>query len=171
MVLPLSVRRRAEFTPAEDFMLRILREGLPEVRVQSLIPLDATYPMVVVRRTANFGDWEGDSRFIDVAHIDVQCFTEDPDGDADGAILSEAVRCVLRDAVGTVIPGYGTFAKCRMTDDPRRVTDWATSTGPVQYADLPTGVWRYETGYRVSFRKPRTGYDIAPDPDPVIDTP
>ena len=40
-----------------------------------------------------------------------------------------------------------------MTSAPRRVTDWTTATGSVQYADPPTGVWRYETQYRVGIRQ------------------
>ncbi len=54
------------------------------------------------------------------------------------------------------MPGRGHLTRVQMTSAPRRVTDWATATGPVQYADLPTGVWRYETQYRIGIRKPHT---------------
>jgi hypothetical protein len=71
-------------------------------------------------------------------------------------MLAEAVRVALRDAWldHHSVPGRGHIVRVDMTSAPRRVTDWATATGPVQYADLPTGVWRYETAYRIAIRRP-----------------
>lgn len=155
--IPPEVRALAELSPVEDLLLPILREGLPGVRVQSLITADQRFPLVMPRRLPHFGQWAADSRFTDEADINVQCFAEDPNGDEDAAILSEAVRVVLRDAglAGKVVPGRGRIISVAMTSAPRRATDWATATGPVQYADLPTGVIRYETQYRIAIRKPR----------------
>ncbi|MEU7905885.1 hypothetical protein [Actinoplanes sp. NPDC049118] len=148
----------AELSPVEDVMLWLLRAALPGVSVQSLIWIDQTFPMVLVRRAPSFGEWAGDTRFLDSADVIVHAFCTDPNGDEDAAILSEAVRVALRDAWlhHTVVPGRGNLIRVEMTSAPRRVTDWATATGPVQYADLPTGVWRYETQYRVAIRKPRS---------------
>lgn len=155
MALPQAIKDLAELSPVEDVLLNILRLGLPGVTVRSLIPLDASFPLVIVRRAPGFGEWQGDTRFLDVAEVNIHAFTEDPNGDEDGAILSEAVRVVLRNAWFNkrVVPGLGSITSLRMTDAPRRVTDWATSTGPVQYADLPSGCWRYETTYKVGIRK------------------
>lgn len=155
--IPDHIKALVEMTPCEDLVLEILRRGLPGIQVNTLIAADQTFPLVLVRRAPVSGTWDGDTRFLDSAAISIQTFTEDPDGDEDGAILSEAARVVLRDAWlnQVVVPGKGHFTWVEMTNAPRRVTDWATATGPVQYADLPTGVWRYETGYQIEIRKPR----------------
>jgi hypothetical protein len=156
--LPPIVRALAELSPVEDILLYVLRHGLPGVAVQSLIADEQGWPMVLVRRLASFGEWNGDERFIDQADIAVQCFAEDPDGDSDAALLAEAVRVVLRNAwvENATVPGRGHITKIKMTSAPRRAADFATATGPVQYADLPTGVTRYESQYRVSIRKAAT---------------
>ena len=155
--IPPALRALAELSPIEDILLHVLRAGLPGIKVQSLVADDQTWPMVLVRRLPQFGDWSADERFTDIADVAVQCFVEDPDGDSDAAILAEAVRVVLRNAwnQNMQVPGRGHIIKIEMTSAPRRATDWATAAGPVQYADLPTGVTRYETQFRVAVRKAR----------------
>ncbi|MFB8350994.1 hypothetical protein [Streptomyces niveus] len=156
--LPPEIRALAELSPVEDLLLAVLREGLPGISVKSLISKSQTFPFVLVRRDPSFGGWPGDTRFTDSARVAVQCFCADPNGDEDAAILSEAVRVVLRDAWlnQKVYPGRGHIARVDLSSPPRRATDWATATGPVQYADLPTGVWRYEAAYDIQIRKPRS---------------
>jgi hypothetical protein len=156
--LPDAVKALVELSPVEDLLLAVLREGLPGVNVQSLIEAGQTFPLVLPRREPHFGAWGGDTRFTDEADIVVHTFAADPNGDEDAALLAEAVRVVLRDAwlSNKTVPGRGTLKRVDMTSAPRRATDWATATGPVQYADLPTGVWRYETLYRISIRKSST---------------
>jgi hypothetical protein len=155
--LPPEIKALAELSPVEDLMLAILRDGLPGIEVKSLIAKDQTFPLVLVRRDPSFGNWTGDTRFLDAARVAVHVFCQDPDGDEDAAILSEAVRVVIRDAwLGQkVVPGRGHITRADLASAPRRVSDWATATGPVQYADLPTGVWRYEASYDIEIRKPR----------------
>jgi hypothetical protein len=162
--LPPEIKALAELSPVEDLMLAILRDGLPGIQVKSLIAKDQTFPLVLVRRDPSFGNWQGDTRFLDAARVAVHVFCQDPDGDEDAAILSEAVRVVIRDAwlSQKVVPSRGHITRVDLASAPRRVTDWATSTGPVQYADLPTGVWRYEATYDIEIRKPR----IRPYPIP-----
>jgi len=154
--LPDSVRALAERTPVEDFLLDLLRAELPDMPVNSLIGPDQQFPFLLVRRIPGVGEGAGDPRFLDAATIAVHAFVPDPDGDEDAAILSEAVRVVLRDAwlKQKVVPGRGHLTEWEMTIAPRRVTDWATATGPVQYADLPTGIVRYETQYHLIIRRP-----------------
>lgn len=156
--LPPEIKAMAELSPVEDLMLAVLREGLPGINVGSLIAKAQTFPFVLVRRDPSFGNWGGDTRFLDAARVAIHAFCEDPDGDEDAAILSEAVRIAMRDAWLTqrVYPGRGHITRVDLAAAPRRVTDWATSAGPVQYADLPTGVWRYEATYDIEIRKPRT---------------
>ena len=159
--IPDEVKAMAELSPLEDVLLYVLRGALQDtygVNVQSLIEIDQTFPLVLVRRGPGFGEWEGDPRFTDIGPAVITTFAADPNGDEDAAILAEVARVVMRDAWldQTVVPGRGYIFACDMTQAPRRVTDWATSSGPVQYADLPTGVWRYETVYRIGVRRPRT---------------
>ncbi|MGW3323883.1 hypothetical protein [Streptomyces virginiae] len=155
--LPAHIKQMAELSPVEDLLLPILREGLPGIQVSSLIAASQTFPLVLVRRGASFGEHPGDTRFTDSAQVSIQTFCADPNGDEDAAILAEAARVALRDAwlSQKVIPGRGHLIRVDLTSAPRRVTDWATAAGPVQYADLPTGVWRYESIYQIDIRKPR----------------
>jgi hypothetical protein len=155
--LPQSVLDLIEFSPVEDLLLEVLRAGLPDVPVYSLIPKDAPDLFVLVRRMAGMGGWSGDQRFTDAGRFFINTFTVDPDGDAKGAQLSEAIRVVLRDAwlSNYTSPDYGSIIRIEMSQEPARRTDWATSSGPVQFADLPTGFWRYETTYTIKIRKPR----------------
>ena len=153
--LPPEILALVEMSPVEDLMLAVLRQGLPGIDVQTLIADDQTFPMVLVRTQADWGDWAGDPRFIDAATISIQAFCQGLNGDVDASLLSEAVRVVLRDSVNKPMPDLGHLIKVQMMGHPRRVTDWATSAGPVQYADLPTGVWRYESTYQIAMRKPR----------------
>src|SRR5688572_28616028 len=136
--IPPAVRALAELSPIEDILLVILRTALPGVQVQTLIAADQSFPLVLVRRQPQFGAWDADTRFTDTADVVIHTFAADPDGDEDAAILAEAVRVVLRDAWlrHTTVPGRGHLTRVEMTSAPRRATDWATATGPVQYADL-----------------------------------
>ncbi|WP_405978862.1 hypothetical protein [Streptomyces sp. NBC_00158] len=156
--LPDHIKAMAELSPVEDLLLAVLREGLPGVRVKSLVDLHEEFPLVLVRRDPTWGQWQGDTRFTDAARVVINCFVPDPNGDEEAAILSEAVRVVLRNAWlnQKVYPRRGHIIRVDLNSAPRRATDWATATGPVQYADLPTGVWRYESIYDVQIRKPRT---------------
>lgn len=155
--LPASVLELPELIPIEDIMLKILREGLPDISVWSLIPDVAVTPFVLVRRKAGMGDWSGDARFTDEGHVAIGVFTKDPDGDLKCSVLSEAVRVILRRAwlEHWSDPDLGSIISLKMTSEPSRQADWATSSGPVQYADLPAGHWRYESSYSIKLRKPR----------------
>lgn len=156
--LPDDIKALAEMSPVEDLLLELLREKLPGIAVQTLLKQHQDFPLVMVRRQHTMAFWDGDPRFIDACPVTIQAFCEDPDGDEDAAILSEAIRIVMRDAAKEQyeIDGRGRLMKAKLQQAPRRVADWATSAGPVQYADLPTGVWRYEATYKVAVRKPRT---------------
>jgi hypothetical protein len=160
--LPAQIKGMAEMSPVEDLMLALLRDQLPGVQVGSLIAARQQFPFVLIRRDPNFGEWSGDPRFLDAALVVVNAFCEDPNGDEDAAILSEAVRVVIRDSVNRVVAGRGHITKQNLNSAPRRASDWATATGPVQYADLPTGVRRYEAKYEIEIRKPRN----RPYPNP-----
>jgi hypothetical protein len=144
-----------EMSPVEDLMLVLLRAAMPDMQVKSLISADQDFPLVLVRSSGAWGEWDGDPRFLDAAIVTIHTLCSGPNADEDAALLAEATRVVIRDSANVVVPQRGHITKADMIDRPRRVTDWATATGPVQYADLPTGVSRYETQFRVEIRKPR----------------
>lgn len=156
--IPQNVRDMVENQPVEDLILPLLREGLgPDVPVYSEVPdITNPFPFVLVRREYSQMFWRGDMEFVDSAYVSIDSFTEDPDGDEQGAILSEACRVILRDAWRTqkVVPGAGSISYIQMINEPRRAADWQSATGPVQYADLPNGAWRYVTVYRIYIRRP-----------------
>lgn len=153
--IPDEIKALVEFAPVEDIILPILRDGLPGISVQDRIWDDQDFPFVLIRRTPTMGEYQGDPRFTDWVAISVHCFASDPDGDQDASLLSEAVRVILRDAAlkRQGVPGLGYVVKAELLSAPRRSADWATSSGPVQYADLPTACWRYEARYEVEIRK------------------
>lgn len=156
MSLPDEVMALVENNPLEDFMLDLLRSKLPDsIRVNSLIDHDQQFPLVLVRRFPGIGEGS-DVRFLDGSAVSVHVFCVGIDSDADAANLSEAVRVILRDAWlnQEVIPGRGHLTGFSVSQTARRAADWSTSVGPVQYADLPQGVTRYEAHYQVTIRRP-----------------
>lgn len=155
--LPDSVLNLAENVPAEDIALAILREGFPDVDVLSLVARDQTFPFLLVRRLPSFIDFRGDVRFLESLDLAVHAYAQGVDGDQDAAILSEAARVVLRNAWQShwYDPDLGSISHFEVLSPARRTADWATASGPVQYADLPSNAWRYEARYRLIVRKPR----------------
>lgn len=155
--IPAAVKAIAELVPAEDIALSVLRAGLSTVPVVALIGRGQTFPVVLVRRLPAFLDFKGDARFLDSCDIAVHAFAEDPDGDQDAAILSEACRVLLRNAWldNWHDSTLGSISHMEVLQPPRRIPDWANSAGPVQFAELPSNVWRYEGRYRLIVRKPR----------------
>lgn len=155
--LPASVLALIENEPVEDVLLAILRRGLPDIPVYSLIPLHPPANFILIRKLAGIGNWNGDPRFTDTGRFFINTFTQDPDGDYKGAVLSEAVRVVLRNAwlEHWSFPNLGSVIEIEYQAEAGRVSDWATSAGPVQYADLPTGYWRYQSIYTIQIRAPR----------------
>lgn len=169
--LPAAITDAVEMHPVEDIALSILRDRFPGAQVNSMIEFDQSLFkdgfFVLVRRLPSYGPWTGDQRWLDNAGLGVHVFAKDelqPDGtlasgDERGAIISDAIRVALRDAANErrYFPGRGGLVKLRMDEEPTRKTDWATSTGPVQYADLPAGVQRYESRYSLWIRRPIWG--------------
>jgi hypothetical protein len=155
--LPQSVMDLVEMHPIEDIIIPIARARIPGVEIKSLIADDPIGTFVSIRRAPPLGYWPGDERFLDYARLYVEVFASDPNGEMKGAYISEAVRVALRDAARAQdsVPGKGTLMKCRLLADPVRKSDFANSSGPVQFADLPNGMWRYEAVYDVVIRRPR----------------
>ena len=160
--LPAEITAAVEMHPVEDIALQVLRDRFPTVQVNSMIEFDQSNLgpfFILVRRIPGWGTWSGDSRFLDSAGLAVHVFAKDPDADEKGAIISEACRVALRDAAlkATYYPGLGGLVKAGLITEPSRRTDWATSSGPVQFADLPGGYQRYEARFQLTIRRPLWG--------------
>jgi hypothetical protein len=155
--LPDSVKALAERTPAEDLALDILRSRLPDIEIVTAIRVDQTFPVILARQLPNFITFISDERFVASVDLAIHAFAQDPEGDRDAAIISEACRVVLRDAWLNHYdnPALGSVTFFETLSPARQASDWADASGPVQYADLPAGVWRYEARYRLVVRKPR----------------
>lgn len=152
--LPDSVLAVVHLKPIEHIVLAALRDKYPDLKIGTLIADDQDFPFMLARRDGDWGAWDGDPRFLDAGQISVQTFAEGIEADTDACQLGEAAHIALRSSINQVFPGLGHITKARMLAAPHRKSDWATSTGPVQYADLPAGVVRYETTFFVEFKKP-----------------
>jgi len=163
--VPGSIRKLVEQPPAEDIALRVLREAMPDVPIRSRIPAEPElWPtkeglLIVCRRGSSYGTWGGETRFVNHAGIEVQVFAYGPDAEERAALAHEACRVAFRDAMirQDYYPGLGSISWHYMQEEPRRKADWATATGPVQYADLPSGWERYEARHQLFIRRPIWG--------------
>lgn len=143
----------------EDLMLGILRpffEGTG-VNILSYLEEDMPLPAVIARQDRKSGavsHFTDDPRFLMPALLAVDTIAGGMNADQDSADLQEAVRHAIFDAHyrQIVIPGVGYISHISHTTKASRVSDWATSTGVVQYASLPKGAVRYESNYRLILR-------------------
>jgi hypothetical protein len=155
--LPASALNRVKNRPIEDVALAILRRGLPDVPSYALIPKDTPSYFLIVRGLPELGDYNGRRGLLHQVDFAVHAYAQDPEGDEKAALLGDAVVDVMEQAFleHWALPGFGTVNKIKCFQYPSREPDWATSTGPVQYADLPTGDWRYEARFRARINTPR----------------
>lgn len=160
------------FGPVENLICALLKpveQFVPGLRISPWIENYEAFhtPYVVVRKESGafasdvFGD--PDSTYLQRAVIHIETFTDDPDGDQKGAWLQEILRVRLRTCwkKSIVVPGLGHIGRVRISSPPHRATDWATSTGVVQYANLPKNMHRYEATYGILVRPP---LGFKPDP-------
>ena len=164
VTLPASVQALVEMAPFEDVGLAVLKDAFPDVTVVSLIPSDAFTQeslLFLVRRVGGWGLWDGDARFMDSGSLSLQVFASGSDADERAALASEAIRVAMREAwrEPKYYPGVGALVRVRVREEPVAKADWATSSGPVQYADLPKGWTRYETIYDLRVRRPLASWD------------
>lgn len=157
-----SIARRVSmpvFGHLEDIMRGILIPFFQgqNVYVATVFEDGLPLPCVVARQERRSGaatHFVSDNRFLMPALLSVDTLTTGLDADQDGADLQEAVRIAIHEAWHhqTIIPGAGYIARIENSTKPSRVSDWATSSGPVQYASLPKHVLRYESNYRLLMR-------------------
>ncbi len=148
---------RAYFAGQDIHIGTLLSEGLT----------DDHRPVIIARRDRRSGadaGRSGDDRFVRSTIVAVETLTYGADADDDGEMLQEAAWRALRWAQQTqiVIPDGGSISEIENRTEPARVSDWATSTGVVQYASLPKGWVRYESIYRLIIRPPIQANVINP---------
>ncbi|ROR95515.1 hypothetical protein EDD28_0071 [Salana multivorans] len=158
--LPQSVLDEIDSLPLEDVAKPLLQAAVPDISVHTFIPMkevDDLFPFVLVQGYSREYGLD-DDRYLDSGLVSVQSFTTGDDGDQDGALVQLAIRRALRrlSAQHYRINDDVSVVKVTLVSRPKRVPDWATATGPVQFADLPVAAWRYESIYRITFRKKPT---------------
>lgn len=154
MALPQEVLDLVEMHPLEDLVLSILDADIPSIPRGTRYSLSQSFPYILVRVIDDWGRPAQDHRFVVTRQLVVHTLCEGLNAEEDAALLGEAVRVALTRATNRVIPGKGWISKFDPISLPSQSPDWATATGPVQYADLPPGVVRYQGKYEVSYRRP-----------------
>lgn len=160
--LPASVLDRVRDRPIEDVVLAILRRGLSDLPSYALIPPAVPAYFVLVRGLPESGEYGGRRGLFHKIDFAIHVYTEDPDGDEKATLIGDAVVDVMQQAFleHWEFPQFGSVNKIICSQYPTRETDWATSSGPVQYADLPIGNWRNEARFRAVINTPRAHVQI-----------
>jgi hypothetical protein len=149
------------FGSVDDLMMAVFRDFFEgqDIHIGTLFSAALKPPIIIVRRERRSGTASidsGDDRFIQPAIVSVNTITAGPDADQLGEELQEACRIAIREAQQNQrsYPGLGHISEITNAIEPSRVSDWATSTGVVQFASLPKGMTRYESVYRFLIRPP-----------------
>lgn len=145
-------------------ILRPWFSEFPHIKVGTLIPQDMSeaMPFVLVRTDRRTGRESGvsrDERFLRTARIGVEVFTSGLDAEATGYDIEESAQLAIFHAHRNqiVVPGVGSISAITSSTNIARVSDYATSTGVVQYASLPKGAVRHEAVYQFLVRPPVGG--------------
>jgi hypothetical protein len=145
----------------DELLLHILQQFFEgqDIHIGTLFSEEINPPMIIARaerRSGTIANVLADDRYLHPAVISVSTITSGVDADEVGEELQEAVRIALRQAQieQITVPNGGTLNQIAAASLPVRVSDYATSTGIVQYASLPQGWVRYEAVYRLIIRPP-----------------
>lgn len=157
-----AIAKYPVFGSMDELLLGIFRrffEG-QDIHLGTLFTEDLQPPIIIARRERRSGtvaDSTEDHRFLMPAIFSVNTITAGVDADEIGEELQEACRLALIQAQQEqwVIPDAGVISTIENSTVATRVSDWATSTGVVQYASLPKHWVRYESIYRVLYRPPQ----------------
>lgn len=140
----------AVLAPLRDKGVHVYPAFEENMLMPAVVPLFA-------RRSGQTG-WAGhDKLFTRVAILELNTITDGPDADETADKLHEACRRLIFDAWlnQAEIPGVGVINRVDNSTMASQVSDWQTSTGVVQYANLPNGAQRFEAIYRLLLRPPR----------------
>lgn len=151
-----------------DWLDGITHDGVP-ITIGSRIPenMSDALPFVMVRSDRRSGGQtrrSGDERFIRSSLLSIETFTVGVNAENDGYGLQESIRLGLwqawRDQVS--VPDAGSISQLISSSDAALVSDYATSTGVVQYASLPKNAARTEQIFQVFVRPPRQDTIVNP---------
>lgn len=156
------------FGPVHRLGLGIIRDWFAGVRdenrpitVGSRIPADLSekMPFVMVRSDRRSGMESAqsrDERFLKASKLSIETFTTGLDAENDGYDIQESIRLAIWQAWQDqkVVPDAGSISSIVASTEAALVSDYATSTGVVQYASLPKGAARTEAIYQVLVRPP-----------------
>lgn len=152
--LPDEVLDLVELHPLEDLVLGIFATDLASVARGTRYAKAQAFPYILVRVVDDWGRPKQDHRFVSTRQLVIHTLCDGLNAEEDAALLGEAARVVLTGAVNRETE-RGWLSKVDPISLPSQSPDWAAATGPVQYADLPPGVVRYQAKYEVSYRRPR----------------
>src|SRR5690606_8310753 len=155
--IPAAVLEEDDLGLPQRLGLEIIKDWLPGVKIQTRIPTKIGGGFVLVRQIDGNGYWDGVPGLLNDTVIKVDTFTHGPNGESVGGRLQGAIRSVLFKAWRTQkvyeIDGHRMcLNRIHCTSDPTNVSDWATSSGPVQFADLSAGWFRWESRYEFIVR-------------------
>lgn len=152
------------FGNTDGLLMAIFRQFFAgqQIQIGTLFVEGMATPAIIARRERRSGNGEArasDDRFLEPAVVSINTLTSGLEAESDGAALQEMCRIALRQAQQRQLtfPGLGHISAIENSTAASRVSDWATSTGVVQYATLPKGVVRYESVFRLLIRPPVTG--------------
>lgn len=161
--------RYPSFGTTEDLILGLLRPwfaaveaaGGPKVNIYTDYQEGMVPPFVLVmntRRTGIEAYATKEDNWARSAVLEVNTVCDGTEAERDAADLQESVRHCLIEAQAnqTVVPNVGVINQITTPVMATRQTDWASASGPVQYAKLPHGQTRYEGRYRLIMRPPST---------------
>jgi hypothetical protein len=149
------------FGSTDELLLHLLQDFFEgqDIHIGTLFSEEIDPPMIIARadrRSGSIAQDVSDDRFLQPVIVSVSTITSGVDADEIGEELQEAVRVCLRQAQlkQTVVPNGGYISRITNATPPSRVSDYATSTGVVQYASLPSGWVRFESVWRLILRHP-----------------
>lgn len=164
------------FGSTDELLLKLLQDFFAGqgIHIGTLYSEEIEPPMILARaerRSGGIADNVGDERFLHPVLVSISTITSGVDADEMAEELQEAVRICLRQAQiqQTVVPNGGVINRITNASSPSRVSDYATSTGVVQYASLPNGWVRFESIWRLILRAPPKStitnrFLISPEP-------
>lgn len=158
----------------EDLALGILRpyfEGTG-VTVATSFTEGIKLPLVMARQDKKSGKatvYSADPRFSRAALLSIDTICQGIDADERAGHLQEAVTRAIFEAQAKqiTVPGVGYISRIENMGVASRASDWATSTGVVQYASLPQGAVRYDNTVRLHIR-PDRNQSLARQDNPFL---
>lgn len=152
------------FGSTNRLLMAIFREFFvgQEIHIGTLFSEDIPTPALLARterRSGSIAHKAGDEMFLKPVIASVNTLTSGLEAESDGEALQEMARIAITQAQREqkVFPGVGYISAIENSTVASRASDWATSTGIVQYATLPKGVVRFESIFRLLIRPPVTG--------------